>query len=409
MLNQALSPTTHAYHEIWLNGERVDHDQESEPLYHDAYLPRKFKTGIAIPGDNSVDVYDQDMGLLAVIEDGQLQGVNLLVGGGMGLTHKRPETYARMATPLGFVATEHILEAVKTIIAMFRDYGDRTNRRHARLKYVVEEWGIDRFREEFIKRATFDVQPYIDQLPLQHLDHLGRHAQSDGRWYYGVHIPNGRIIDTPNIRFKSALKAIAIGLHPDVINTPNQNILFANIEESDIKTIEKILDTYRVPRAETLSQVRRHFMACPAMPTCGLALTESERVSPQIIDVIERKIEQLGVADIPITVRMTGCPNGCARPYTADIALVGHKPGCYDIFLGGSLRGDRIVELFAVNVPQEDIIINLGPVLESWAMDHHPNESFGDFYDRVYRLEHSNLITGSKENPSIERIYHTLK
>lgn len=404
MLNNVLSPASQILHELWLNNERIDIDLMFEPQYRDAYLPRKFKIGIAIPGDNSVDIYNQDIGLLAIIEGDQLRGVNLFVGGGMGMTHKRSNTYACKATPLGFAETEHILDAVKIIIEMFRDFSGRTKRRRVRLKYVVEEWGIERFREEFSKRASFSLRSCVDQQPLQYLDHLGFHSQGDDQWYYGVHIPNGRIIDTPQFQLKSALKSVVGELRPRVINTSNQNILFANLTESDSKAVEKILDFYHVPKVENLSQVRRHFMACPAMPTCGLALTESERVSPEIIDVLEQKLEQLGVADIPITVRMTGCPNGCARPYTADIALVGHKPGCYDIYMGGSLRGDRIVELYAVNIPQEDIIITLNPVLEAWAMEHQPNESFGDFYDRMYRMEHSYRITGSKDCPSIERI-----
>ncbi len=397
-LSDELCPRTHAYHEIWLDGEKVDTSRESEPLYGPQYLPRKFKTGIALPEDNSVGVYEQDVGLIALMEDGWLKGADVLVGGGMGMTHKNAKTYARLATPLGYVEAEHIVDAVRTIMAIFRDHGDRTDRRHARLKYLIEEWGIERFREEFIRRADFPLEAWVDVGPLRCPDYLGKHEQGDDRYFYGVYIPNGRIIDHESCRIKTALRLAVEALRPEVILTPHQNIIFANLSADDVKKLEVILESFGLPRVEGLTAVRRYAVACVALPTCGLALTESERVMPTVVEAIENELRRLGVADVPFTLRMTGCPNGCSRPYTADLALVGHKPGHYDIYIGGGLAGDRVVDLFAVNVPRDQLVEAVRPVLEAWAVKRMPEEGLGDFYQRILgRGGRRTLITGSKD------------
>lgn len=400
-LDRAMCPRTRAYAEIWLDGERVDDAGESEPFYGPQYLPRKLKTGIALPDDNSVDVYDQDIGLIAVLEAGRFRGVNIVVGGSMGLTHRNPNTYARLAAPLGFADAEQVVDVVRTIAGIFRDYGDRTNRRHARLKYVVEELGIEWCRDEFHRRAPFRLKPWIDVGPLRHRDYLGLHEQGDGRLFYGVHVENGRIVDTASLAMKSAFREVVKGIRPGVIFTPNQNVIFSDLRRDDVVHVKSILARYGVPRVGDLSTARRYAMACPALPTCGLALTESERVMPTLLDDLEGELSSLGLDGVPLTVRMVGCPNGCSRPYTADLAFVGHRPGHYDIHVGGRLAGDRFVDLYAENVLLDELVKRVRPLLESWSRLRMREEGLGDFYQRVYGSGKSKtILSGAKDNPA---------
>ncbi len=400
-LAQALAPATGAYREIWLGDTPSDLAGEEEPLYGDAYLPRKFKTGLALPEDNSVDVHAQDVGLIGVVEAGELTGANVLVGGGAGLTHRRPETYARLASPLGFVARPYLVETVKVVAGMFRDYGDRTDRRHSRLKYVVEEWGIEAFRREFESRASFPLEEWVETGPLEHRDWLGCHPQGDGRWLYGVYVENGRILDDGRRRWKSALRTLVTTLRPRVAFTAQQNLLLADLSEEDLPKVEQILDAYRIPRPDRLSFVRRHALACPALPTCGLALAESERVAGEVVDSFERAFAARGLDDVPLTLRMTGCPNGCTRPYSADLALVGRKAGHYDVYLGGGLQGARLAELYAESVPLERLVARLEPLLDDWQRRRLPKEGLGDFYDRCLRRAlRRDILTGAKAEAS---------
>ncbi|MCR9093067.1 MAG: NADPH-dependent assimilatory sulfite reductase hemoprotein subunit [bacterium] len=399
-LTEAMTPATNAYHEIWLDGECIDSSRETEPLYGVTYLPRKFKTGLALPEDNSTDVHGQDVGLIGIMASGELRGANVLVGGGSGLTHRKPETYARLATPLGFVERRHLVEAVRTIASIYRDFGDRTDRRHARLKYVVEEWGIDVFRDEFERRAAFPLQPWVDTAPLQHRDWLGPHEQGDGRWLYEIWLPNGRIIDDARHRWKTVVRTLVEALRPSVVLTPQQNILLANLTEEQVSQVERVLRAFSLPLPESLSFVRRHSLACPAMPTCGLALAESERVSEDVGLAFERVVADLGLDDTPITLRMTGCPNGCVRPYNADIGLVGRKPGHYDVFIGGTLEGTRLGALHAASVPQDALVDRVRPLLEDWAKRRQSKEALGDFYERCWRgAGRRDLLTGEKAEP----------
>lgn len=402
-LTEAMTPATNAYHEIWLDGECVDSSRETEPLYGEQYLPRKFKTGLALPEDNSVDVHTQDVALVAIVEDGELLGANVLVGGGAGLTHRKPETYARLATPLGFVERPHLVATVQTIAGIYRDFGDRTDRRHARLKYVVEEWGIDTFRDEFERRADFPLLPSRETKPLEPRDWLGPHAQGDGKWLYGIYVENGRLIDDSRRRWKTAIRTIVEALRPSVALTPQQNLLLGDLDEKDIRKVEHVLTTFGLPLPGNLSLVRRHAMACPALPTCGLALAESERVSPEIVDAFESVLIDLGVDDTPISVRMTGCPNGCVRTYNADIGIVGRKPGHYDLFVGGGMDGTRLAELYREGVPQAEVVAHLEPLLREWAHDRHPLESLSDFYDRRHRdrRRRRDLLSGEKRPPAV--------
>lgn len=396
-LTEAMTPSTNAYHEIWLDGECIDTSRESEPIYGPQYLPRKFKTGIALPEDNSVEVHAQDVGLIAIVERGRLLGANLLVGGGAGLTHRKPETYARLATPLGHVESMHLVAAVQTIAGIYRDFGDRTDRRHARLKYLVEEWGIDTFRAEFERRASFPLLPWIETPPLQHRDWLGPHEQGDGRWLYGIYVENGRIIDDSRFRWKTAIRTLVEQLRPSVVLSPQQNLLFCDLDNADVGRVEQVLTRFGIPLPGTLSLVRRHALACPALPTCGLALAESERVSSEIIDGFEAVLSSLGVDETPLSVRMTGCPNGCVRTYSADIGLVGRKPGYYDVFVGGGLDGTRLGELYLEGVPQADIVDRLEPLLREWALRRTTEEHLGDYYERCRRGDsRRDLLSGEK-------------
>jgi len=409
-LSNAMAPQTRAYHEVWLNGEKVDTSEpepEVDPLYKEVYLPRKFKTGLALPEDNSIDAHSQDVGLIGLTdENDNLVAFNVLVGGGLGMTHKKPATYARLGTELCSVTPDQVVETVKAIATMHRDYGDRTDRTHARVKYIVEENGIENFRAEFANRVSFEPQPWRDDMPaLEHKDWLGKHEQGDGKYCYGVFIPSGRIKDHETIRYKTALRKIVEGLKCDVTLTPTQNVVFGELEEADVKSIERTLKAFNVPMVDDMTATKRYSMSCPAQPTCGLALTESERVFPEVVSDFEAEMRRLGMEDEPMTIRMTGCPNGCARPYTADIGLVGHKPGHYDVFLGGSLHGHRMAEFFQINVPKDELIPTLRPLLEQWRDRRNPEEPLSDFWQRVYGIDHEkpHIVTGDRENPAIER------
>ncbi len=395
---ERLRPASRAYHEIWLDGERQVSTEEEEPFYGDAYLPRKFKTGVALSTDNCVDIWSQDVGLVAVVDRRALRGFNVLVGGGLGMTHHKADTAARLAQPLGFVATEHAVEAVRTVAAIFRDHGNRADRRHARLKYLLAEWGMDRFRAEFERRAGFDLAPAVELPPLPYHDHLGRHRQPDGRWFYGVFVQSGRITDSGGHRLKAALHEIVARLRPGVRLTGQQNVLLTDLDDAGVKSVEAVLRAHGVTPAQELSAARRFSMACPALPTCGLAVAESERAIPEVLDRFETELTALGLRDEPLTIRMTGCPNGCARPYTADIAFVGRSLGLYNVYLGGGLGGDRVVDLFRADVRAEELLDAVRPLLVRWAAERGPGEGLSDFYQRLMgRPERRTSITGREE------------
>ncbi len=384
-----LCPRSKAYHEIWLNGEKVDLGEdnvgEEEPFYGDVYLPRKLKTGITLPYDNSIDVYTQDIGLIGIPHGDGLRGVNILVGGGLGMTHGKADTFARKGTPLGYVEYDHAVDAVRALAAIFRDHGNRGDRRHARLKYLIEEWGEERFRAEFERRFDHELKPYVDVGRIEYNDYAGPHPQGDGRFFYGLIIENGRILDFEDgRRIRSGLRAVIAELKPGIIFTPAQNLYLSNLSEADITRLEALLTEYGIPRPQQVSNVRRFSLACPALPTCGLALADAERVMPGILDQFETALNELGLADARITIRMTGCPNGCARPYTADIGLVGRAPGFYKIYVGGHLAGDRLTDFFADRVATANIVPTLRPLLIQWRDERQGDEGFGDFYQRVH-------------------------
>ena len=403
-LRTALCPPMPSYEQLWLDRKATAGD-ELERLYSRQYLPRKFKLGIALPDDNSVEVHSQDVGLVLVMDGSTFRGVNLLVGGGLGMTHGNGRTFARLASELAYVEAGHVVNAVRIILAIFRDFGDRTDRKHARLKYLVEAFGVEDFRAELARRAGFEIQPCVPLPRLKHRDWLGLHEQGNGRHFLGLDVPSGRVVDQDRVRRRSALRTIVEHLRPSVIMTPQQNLLLGDLSEASIATARGVLEAYNVPAVEALTGVRRHAMACPAWPSCGQALNEAERVMPGVIDTVEADLVRLGLADVPLTVRMTGCPNGCARPYTADIGLVGHKPGCYDLFVGGGLNGDRLGEFYAGNVPLKDIAATLRPLLAQWRDRRQPGEGLGEYCHRVHGAGGTNgrLLTGSREEPAGSR------
>jgi sulfite reductase beta subunit-like hemoprotein len=401
---ERLRPVSKAYHEIWLDGEKQVSTEVEEPFYGEVYLPRKFKTGVALASDNCVDIWSQDVGLVAIVDGRTVRGFNVLVGGGLGMTHHKADTTARLAQPLGFVTAEHAVEAVRIVAAIFRDHGNRADRRHARLKYLLAEWGMERFRAEFERRADFPLAPAVELPSLLYHDHLGRHRQPDGRWFYGVFVQSGRITDAGSQRLKTALHEIVTRLRPRVRLTGQQNVLLTDLDDAGVKLVETILREHGVTPAHELSAARRFSLACPALPTCGLAVADSERAIPEVLDRFEAELTALGLRDEPLTIRMTGCPNGCARPYTADIAFVGRSLGLYNVYVGGGLGGDRVVDLFRADVRLDDLLDAVRPLLVRWAAERAPAEGLSDFYQRlVGRTERRTSISG-REEPSAELV-----
>jgi sulfite reductase (ferredoxin) len=399
-----LRPGSRAYHEIWLGGEKQVSTEEEEPFYGDRYLPRKFKTAVGLSIDNCVDIYSQDVGLLAIVGDGRIQGFNLLVGGGLGMTHHKADTTARLAQPLGFVPTAHGVEAVRLVASIFRDHGNRSDRRHARLKYLIAEWGIDRFREEFQRRASFPLTPPVPLPSLPFHDHLGSHRQPDGRSFYGVFIQSGRIVDSPEVHLKTALHEIITRFRPGVRLTGQQNLLLTDLDPTSIEAVEFLLRKHGVTLPLDLSPARRFSLACPALPTCGLAVAESERAIPGILDLFEAELESLGLREAPLTIRMTGCPNGCARPYTADLAFVGRSLGLYNVYVGGGLAGDRLVDLYRADVHEDELLSVLRPLLSRWASERLEGEGLGDFYQRIVGHSSPRAAVTGREQPTFDLV-----
>jgi len=403
-LVKQLNPRTRAYHEIWLSdgetGQSIDlgevglspektagtaspGDDPIEPIYGKTYLPRKFKIAIGLPGDNSVDVYANDIGLLAICENWNVVGYNVLVGGSFGVTPSAKKTFPAVALPMCYIQTDRAVDLCIAIVKVQRDFGNRSDRKVARMKYLIHNWGLERFREKVEEYFGDSLAPPRPVGVHGFNDGMGWHEQGDGRWFYGLNIENGRIKDTTNIRLKTALREICTTLRPPLRLTPHQSIIFCDIASENRQQLIDILHRHNVPLTEDYSSVRRWSMACPALPTCGLAVTESERVMPEIIDQLEVQLEKLGLQNEVFTTRMTGCPNGCARPYNADIGIVGKTKDKYTIFLGGHLLGDRLNFLFDDLVPTDQIVPRLVPVLRYFKAARYNGESFGDFCHRV--------------------------
>ena len=380
-----LTPTTCAYVEIWLDGELAVSSEPDPPdeLYGDRYLPRKFKTALAIEGDNCVDVYANDLGLVARRgDDGELAGFDVLVGGGLGRTANKPNTWPAVAMQLGFVEPEHVVALARAAVAAQRDYGNRSDRRHARLKYTLADRGIDWFRGEVESRLGRALQPARTLRWATAADHLGWHEQADGRCFYGLYVENGRIADTDEHRLRTALRELVVTLSPQIILTPQQNVILAGLRASDRKVLMETFERYAVTPSEDVPLAIQHSMACPAWPTCGLAVAESERAMPSLIRELAVVQESAGLSRQAISFRMTGCPNGCARPYLGDVGFVGTTLGKYDVYLGGDFEGTRLNQLYAHNVPLAQIPSLLRGPLDEYARTRQPGEGFGDWCER---------------------------
>ena len=384
------APRTKAYHELWLTDtatgqQTLASDPKSsdgfdvEPIYGKFYMPRKFKMAIGYTFDNCVDLYANDLGLLAITEGDQIVGYNVLVGGGMGKTPSAAKTFPAVAKRMTFVTPEQVLAVTEAVFKVQRDCGNREDRKLARLKYVIANWGIDKFKakvEEYYGGKLPD--PHPDDVRGFN-DHMGWDQQGDGNWFYGLNVENGRIKDTDSMQLKSALREICCTLKPGIRLTSHQSLLFTSIAPQQRATLERILKKHGVKLSEEISNVRRYSMACVAWPTCGLSITEAERALPGIIDQLEAEINRLGLAGERFTVRMTGCPNGCARPYNCDIGLVGKARGKYTVYLGGRLLGDRLNFVYKDMVPEEEVVPTLAPVLAYYKGARKNGETLGDF------------------------------
>jgi sulfite reductase (ferredoxin) len=388
-----LAPRSHSYHEIWLNGQPVTHLSQhqgksdppsgEEPLYGKVYLPRKFKTGLALPEDNCIDVYAQDLGLLAIVENHRIVGYNVLVGGGMGMTHGNPNTFAMLAEPICFVPAADVIEAVEAVVKLFRDHGNRADRKRARIKYVVHDWGVEKFRDVLAGYlGGMPAPPRPVTITGYHL-HLGWHPQGDGKWFYGLSVENGRVKDEGSLRLRSGLRAIVERFQPELRLTGMQDVLICNLDGSALPELERMLDEYGIARPEQVTTVRQHSMACPAIPTCGLAISEAERALPTIIDELEALLKELGLERETLGVRMTGCPNGCVRPYQSDIGIVGRSGDKYVLFVGGRVNGDRLNFPLKDLVPRNEIVPTLEPLLRYYKDERRPGESFGEYCHRL--------------------------
>jgi sulfite reductase (ferredoxin) len=399
---------SNAYADIWLDGQKIDPEwtkdpepnpavravttapEGDDPIYGKIYLPRKFKIGIAIQPGNDVDVYSQDVGLVPFVVDGEVQGYTILVGGGFGMNHGNLSTRPFLAQPLLYIKRAHVVDAVEAIVTTQRDHGNRTERKNARLKYTVQTMGIDGFRAEVVRRL-----PGIETSPPKDLhfdtveDNLGWQEQGDGQLYCAVYVSMGRIDNKPNgPQYRTAFKEIAESIGCPFIVTPNTNLILADIAPADRAKVDALLAKHGIVHADDagFTRARKVAHACVALPTCGLALSESERVLPGFMDHIDASLHELGLANEPILFRMTGCPNGCGRPYNADFGFVGRAPNKYAMFVGGSIRGNRLAGLEFKSVTGEEIPVKVREFLEAFKTERQPGEIFADWFARTRQL-----------------------
>jgi sulfite reductase (ferredoxin) len=400
-----LTPQTGAYYEIWLDGEKaisaeedpeikaardkngngtVIHNSE-EPLYGSHYMPRKFKCCVTVPGDNSIDVYTHDVSLVVIVNGaGELEGFNVFAGGGLGRTHNKDETFARMSDPIGFVATKDIYDLIKAILATQRDYGDRVNRRHARMKYLLHDWGVAKFKAKVEEYFGKQIEPSKPLPEWKYYDFLGWQEQGDGKLFLGISIENGRVKNEGAFQLKTALREIIEKFNLPMRLTANHNLIFYEISPKNRKEIDRILHERGIiidPVA--IEPLTRYSMACPALPTCGLAVTESERALPSIIDHLRKLLDTLGMADEHFVIRMTGCPNGCARPYMAELGFVGSAPQKYQVWLGGTPNQTQLARPYEQKMSVEDLENFFEPIFVYFKQNRLPQESFGIFCNRV--------------------------
>ncbi len=378
-----LLPNGKAYREIFIDGEKFSGEVEEEPIYGTTYLPRKFKIGVAIPGTNDVDVFSQDLGFIAIFEGETLTGFNVTVGGGLGTTHGNDKTYPRVADVLGFCTVDQVNAVAEAVLLAQRDHGNRYDRKNARLKYTIDRMGLAAFKDEVVKRTGFALG---EEKPFEFTtieDDYGWNKDINGKWYYVQFVASGRIADKDGLNLRTAFREISKIHKGDIRLTPTQNLAFCGIDEADKASIQKILDDNGVEGPAKLSGLRKNAMACPALPTCGLALSESERFIPDLLDEFEKVLDENGLRDDSISIRMTGCPNGCARPYLAEIGLIGKAPGKYNLYLGAAYNGMRLNTLYKESITDAEIVPSVAPHLKAYAKEREEGEGFGDFCVRT--------------------------
>ena len=399
-----LTPQTGGYYEIWLDGEKAISAEEDpavkaarqsngngttfhddqEPIYGQHYMPRKFKCSVTVPGDNSVDLYSQDLSLVVFTnEAGELEGFNVFAGGGLGRTHNKEETFARIADEICYVAKDDVYDLVKAIVATQRDYGDRTDRRHARLKYLINDKGVQWFKEKVAEYFRKPLEAFKPLPEWKYIDFLGWHEQGDGKLFVGISVENGRVKDEGSFQLKTALREIVQKYDLPMLVTPHQNVLIYDISPKIKQEIQSILARCGIQGETAIDPLVRYAMACPAMPTCGLAVTESERVIPSILERIRVLLTKVGLKDENFVVRMTGCPNGCARPYMAELGFVGSAPESYQIWLGGCPAQTRLAKPIEEKLHVNDFEAFLEPIFVYFKQKRQLSESFGDFCDRI--------------------------
>lgn len=386
-ISEHLSPRTAAYHEIWLDGEKVldtqEQAKEQEPIYGPVYLPRKFKIGVAVPPSNDVDVYSQDLGLIAIYQNGRLQGFNIAVGGGMGMTHGDPLTYPQLARVIGFCSADQIIDVAEKTVMIQRDYGDRSVRKHARFKYTIDDRGIEWFIHELQTRLGWKLEEARPYQFDDNGDRYGWNKGTNGKWHLTLFIQNGRIQDEGNNLLMTGLREIAKIHTGDFRLTANQNLMIGNVTSQKKAKIERMLNEYGLTDGLHHSALKRSSMACVALPTCGLAMAEAERYLPTLLAKIELILEGAGLREEEIVIRMTGCPNGCARPALGEIAFIGKAPGKYNMYLGAGFAGERLNKLYRENIGEEEILQTLQPIIYRYAQERLESEHFGDFVIRT--------------------------
>jgi sulfite reductase (NADPH) hemoprotein beta-component len=372
-------PRMRAYHEIWYGAERVAASGPEEPFYGKTYMPRKFKIGFVLPPDNDIDVYSQDLGYIAIVENGEITGFNVVIGGGMGRTDRVETTYPRLASLIGFVPKDKVFAVSEAVMSVQRDFGNRKDRARARFKYTIDDKGLDWVKSEIERRLGFAFEPARDYTFTNNGDVLGWQKGEDGRHHFTLFVENGRLGAGGRSRAFDGLRAIA-EIHKGGFRlTPNQNVVIADIAPRARAGIVRLLEEYGLAEAEAPSQLRRNSMACVALPTCGLAMAESERYLPSLIDKLDPLLARHGLADTPITLRMSGCPNGCSRPYIAELALTGRAPGKYNLYIGGGFHGERLNTLIEENIGEARILAVLDDLFGRYAAERQPGEHFGDF------------------------------
>src|SRR6188508_1259644 len=391
-LSEHLKPKTRAYHEIWLNGEKLVGPAEEEPILGQLYLPRKFKTAVVVPPHNDVDIYSQDLGFIAILEQNdagetRLVGFNLTVGGGLGATHGEPQTFPRVADVIGFLTPDQVLKIAETVVMIQRDFGDRTDRKHARFKYTIADRGVEWFKSELFRRLGYALPPPREFKFTTQGDRFGWTRGYDGRWHLTLRIESGRVVDKPGAPFLTGLEKIAAIHQGDFRLTANQNLIIANVPATECMNIDRIVADHGLGKALFTSPVRRDALACVALPTCGLSMAEAERYLPTFIDRVDELLVKHALKDIPLTVRITGCPNGCARPYLAEIALIGRAPGRYTLRLGADAVGSRLNIVYRDNIDEPAIVAVLDELIARYAAERHANERFGDFLWRANVLK----------------------